>query len=70
MIPSSDASLEDKDLSGEDSVSFLFKVEVVSVLEEDFCSTKLIICFAKNLLTNLGGRLSTVDLVGRRTTVD
>ena len=70
VVPASDAPLQDEDLSREHPVPLLLEVEVVSVLEEDFCSTKLIICFAKNLLTNLGGRLSTVDLVGRRTTVD
>ena len=48
MIPASDASLENEDLSCEDSVAFLFQEKVMSVLEEDLRPAKLIVSFSED----------------------
>ena len=63
MIPSTDASLQDQDLPGQDAVPLLLQVKIMSVLQEHLRPPKLIICFPKHRLTDLGCCLSAVNFV-------
>ena len=70
MVPASNTSLEDQNFPGEDSVSLLLQVEVVSVLEEDLGPSKLVVRLAQHCCADLGSRLPAVHLVGRWAPVD
>ena len=62
VIPSSDTSLKNENFSGKDSISFLLKIEIMSVFEEDFGPSQLIVSLSQHTLANLRSCLSAVHL--------
>jgi hypothetical protein len=53
-VPTSDAPLENEDFSGEYSIPFLLKEQILSILEEDFGLAKLVISLAQDGRANFG----------------
>ena len=60
VVPTADAALENQNLLGQHAIPFLFKEEIMGILEEDLAPSQLVIGLAENCLANLGGGCSAV----------
>lgn len=71
MIPAPDASLNDQDLFGQDPIALLLQEQVLSILEEHFRPSQLVIGFAQHDLTYLGRISNAVVLeIGKNVPVN
>jgi hypothetical protein len=62
-VPASNAPLQDEDLSGQNSISFLLEEKVLRVLQEDLRPAELVVGLAEDDLTNLRGPASALVLI-------
>jgi hypothetical protein len=61
-VPASNAPLQDEDLSGQNSISFLLEEKVLRVLQEDFRPAELVVGLTEHDLTDLRGPASALVL--------